>query len=367
MTESFNEIDSIFNEMQSMKSCWKMKQLFFELAAMCVDEKRKNYIDNRIISELKKNSLFIDLEKCIHDEDVKIFIVPNINLGDRINFFILACSYAEFHQQDIIIVAQDDNISKILSTYHCSFLKKIFYTKMNHNDLWLNLACFRFSNIQTLNWWSFVFQEDKFHNISKRFHDTNRDWYQLIDHIKRYLNKWDLLFNIYGLQRFNKNSRFIFDKMYVSKLFADHNIDAKKSVLLAPLANTIKPSNVTKQLFNELVRSLHDRGYSCFENIKPGEESKSVLDESIKISIPAEKLPSVLHFTHKVIGLRSGLCDLAHILGSNLSVIYPERPRAIETNFSGWSINEHRTDEYFMDIQSKNSIVKLICEDTIEI
>lgn len=357
-----DKLNELFNEATRLPSNWHRRELFAQFSCLSNNQEVAAKIKEHMDLLIRKHSLIEILHKDYGEKDTFTFLVANKTLGDRINFVVLGCAIAAMNNKQANFIVQDDALSDIFKSFSSLYVHSIHRYNLPENDFVLAMQDNMDAMPFLLNWWSFPFQNKKI--IAKRKECKDEDWYEFIRGFKESLGKWDMLFQMYSVSRLPLENvySFTFDQQSIMQLYERNGLRYGKSVLIAPVANTLPHSNLLIKILNKIVEKLKLEGYDCIENLKPGEETRLTLSGTKAVSIPPIQLASMIYYTRHIVAYRSGFCDLAYLVGCNLNVIYPYRPRGVETVFSGWGLSSSSTNvsEYFLDLHSESEITKNI-------
>lgn len=97
------------------------------------------------------------------------------------------------------------------------------------------------------------------------------------------------------------------------------HIEKGNAVVFSPYAKSV--TELSKDVWSEIVSDYRARGYQCFTNIA-GEEKP--LDGTIGISPALTQLQSLVECAGAFVGIRSGLCDILKHANCNKTALFPD-------------------------------------------
>lgn len=116
-------------------------------------------------------------------------------------------------------------------------------------------------------------------------------------------------------------------KEYVDAFFEEHHLQKQRTAILIPYANTV--SNLSTELWEEIVRFLHEKGYdvctNCDGELQPPIRGTKAVFFDLNYCIELLETAGVL------ISVRCGLCDVLATANCKKIILYPERMYGTDT------------------------------------
>ena len=143
-------------------------------------------------------------------------------------------------------------------------------------------------------------------------------------------------------------------KIYADCLIKSNGLLGKKKVLLFPNAKTATLLN--NQFWFELAMKLKEMGYLVCTNAVGKDES--VIEGTIPLSFDIECTIEVFEAVGYVIGLRSGIFDLAATARAKKIILYPDRYYGVGTFYDFFSLRR---------MGLCNDAIEIICNENLSI
>ena len=333
----------------------RRRDLFFELAAHYeLDDKSRELIHGCIES---KSELWHSIKSHINKAPLCVNI--NVNLGDRINFFMLfIAKTVETGYKEATVVLQDDSISdflieKINAPIRINYIK----ATMDKNDPYTVMLPLLHGNIFVIDWWGLPLHAPKNRRQCARLFKEGKGWEDFMSRYRRAGGKWDMLSTMYDVGRSAlRNISF--------KHSGKKHKNINRKVLISPVANTLGRVHKDRviEIIKKAVSELKMKGFQVYENIKPSEEGRRLFNDVEPVLIDATDIMEIQNRFGHAITLRSGLSDALFLSDINLHVIYPAAPAGVEALFAGWSPVKDRNPvtEHIINMHPDADIVKTI-------
>lgn|GEM_PF-6165070 len=110
------------------------------------------------------------------------------------------------------------------------------------------------------------------------------------------------------------------DRHHVQHFFEEHQLDPKKTVVLAPEAVSVGEFDI--KLWQTLAASLREKGLNILLN---SEKYRQAISHDASVAaLGLERVPAVAEVIHSFVALRSGLCDLLSGVDCRQIILYPD-------------------------------------------
>ncbi|WP_029199513.1 hypothetical protein [Oribacterium sp. NK2B42] len=150
----------------------------------------------------------------------------------------------------------------------------------------------------------------------------------------------------------------------VRKIFEEHGLISKKTVILSPYSNTL--SDLPTEFWEELASRLAKKGYRVATN--SGGKTEPAIMGTVGVFFPLDVAPQIIEEAGAFVGVRSGFCDVISGTKAKKVILYDKSNRFyMGSAFEYFSLRGMKLCDDAVEIEYEHNATENIAEQIAEI